>query len=79
MNVKFKVNKEEGVTIREMMEEVSIKTERELLNCALTAFKWMISERKKGNVIASIDENSVYKELIMTCFAGEPETLKENA
>ena len=75
MNVKFKVNKEEVAAIKEMMKEVGLKTERELLNHAITAFGWIISEKKKGHVIASVDEkNNVYKELIMTCFTAEPET-----
>lgn len=74
MNVKFKVNKKEGTAIKEMMREVGLKTERELLNHALTAFGWIIIERKKGNVIASVDEkNKAYKELMMDCFTTEPD------
>lgn len=78
MNIKLKVNKKEEATIKEIMEEVGIKTERELLNHALTAFGWIITERKKGNVVASVDEeNKKYKELIMACFATEHEAPKK--
>jgi hypothetical protein len=53
-----------------LMEECGIETKKELFNTALTLLRWTISERKKGRIIAAVDEqNMKYKELDIPAFA----------
>ncbi|HZR03695.1 MAG TPA: hypothetical protein VFA81_11040 [Burkholderiales bacterium] len=53
-----------------LMHECGMDTKKELFNTALTLFEWVIGERKKGRIIASVDEeNSRYKELDIPAFA----------
>ena len=49
-----------------LMEVCGITTQKDLLNSALTFFEWAVEERKRGRIIASVDEeNMKYKELAM--------------
>lgn len=42
--------------INAMMEELGIKTKKELFNSALTLLEWAIQERKQGKTLCSLDE-----------------------
>jgi hypothetical protein len=49
-----------------LMEDSGTPTKRELFNNALTLLEWAVKERKRGRVIASVDEkNERYSELQM--------------
>jgi hypothetical protein len=52
-----------------LMAEVGIDTKKELLNYAITFLEWAIEERKKGNIITSLNEREkTYRELFMPIF-----------
>ena len=56
--------------LENLMAECGIATKKDLFNTALTLFEWAVSERRRGPIIASVDEkNSKYKELQMPAFA----------
>jgi hypothetical protein len=60
--------------IEVLASTLHIATKTELLNCALTLLQWSANEVKKGNIIASIDEqNGRYKELRMPALSFQPE------
>lgn len=49
-----------------LMSESGTQTKKELFNNALTLLEWAVKEKKRGRVIASIDEgSSTYNELHM--------------
>jgi hypothetical protein len=49
-----------------VMKECELNTKRELFNNAFTLLEWAIDARKKGHIIASIDESDEkYYELRM--------------
>ena len=49
-----------------IMEECNISTRKELFNNALTLLEWAVGERKRGNTIASVDEErKTFRELQM--------------
>jgi metal-responsive CopG/Arc/MetJ family transcriptional regulator len=50
----------------ELMDQTGLSTRKDLLNQALTLFKWALRERQAGRMIASVDEaQNRYKELSM--------------
>lgn len=52
--------------LKALIEECRLGTQKELFNSALTLFEWAVNERRKGRMIASVDEASMkYKELAM--------------
>ena len=56
--------------LNELMEEAAITTRKDLFNTALSLLDWVVSERKQGRIITSLDEESGnYKELVMPLFA----------
>jgi hypothetical protein len=49
-----------------IMEECNISTRKELFNNALTLLEWAVGERKRGNTIASVnEERKTFRELQM--------------
>jgi len=49
-----------------LMEKCGVSTKKELFNNAFVLLDWAVKEREKGNVIASIDEETQkYRELHM--------------
>ena len=49
-----------------LMEEAGVATKKDYLNNALLLLKWAIQERRRGRVIASVDENDDrYQPLMM--------------
>ncbi len=49
-----------------LVERLGLKTRAQLLNAALTLFKWTVQEREAGRMVASIDEErGIYKEVFM--------------
>jgi hypothetical protein len=53
-----------------LMEDCGITTRKDLFNNALAMLEWAVKERKRGNIIASVNENEQkYRELQMPIFA----------
>lgn len=53
-----------------MSELTGVKTRREFVDQAIVFFAWAISERQKGRLIGSIDEDSGgYREVVLPAFA----------
>lgn len=53
-----------------LMRKAQITTRKDLFNSALTLLAWALSERDKGRIIASLDEDTGgYKELVMPFFS----------
>lgn len=49
-----------------LVERLGLKTRAQLINAALTLFKWTVQEREAGRMVASVDEDrGVYKEILM--------------
>ncbi len=66
IRIQFELPEDKLDDLEKLMNESAITTKKDLLNNAVTLFDWAISERKKGNIIASIDERTGRtKELIM--------------
>ncbi len=68
----FDFPKEKIEKLEKMKNAFGVKTKKELLSNALVLLEWAFRETKKGNTIASIDQNSIHKELCMEIL----ETLK---
>jgi hypothetical protein len=48
-----------------LMEEVGLRTRKELMLNALTLLAWAVRERRAGRVIASIDEDRQSREVLL--------------
>lgn len=56
--------------VDQMSELTGVKTRREFVDQAIVFFAWAISERQKGRLIGSIDEDSGgYREVVLPAFA----------
>lgn len=52
--------------LQALMEATGVATRKEFINNALSLMVWAIKERRKGRVIASLDEsNNSYREVVM--------------
>jgi len=62
---------EEQVTELEMlMEDLNLRTRKDLFNNALTLLEWAVNEKKAGRAIASIDDDQgKLRELVMPALA----------
>lgn len=58
-----------------LMRECGLSTRKEFFNYAYAILKWALSERKKGNMIASVNDKEIYRELVMPIF----DTIGSNA
>jgi hypothetical protein len=53
----------------ELVEQIGLKTRTQLINSALSLFKWAVRQREEGRIIASLDEvTGQYKEIEMPGF-----------
>ncbi len=41
-----------------LMQEVNVKTRKDLINNALTLFQWAVEEKKAGNTLVSMNERT---------------------
>ena len=55
MRVQIDLPAERVTQIKTMMEELGIKRYSDLFDNALTAFQWLITERRRGRTIGSSD------------------------
>lgn len=52
--------------LQALMEETGVATRKDFINTALSFLIWAIKERRKGRIIASVDEaNDTYREVVM--------------
>jgi len=50
----------------QLMKKCGIRTKKDLINNALAVLEWTVSEKEKGNIIASVnEEENKYKELCL--------------
>ena len=59
------INSEKLREIENLMKQLDIPTKREFFHLALTLLKWAIKETESGNTIAAINEEGIYKELVI--------------
>lgn len=53
-------------TLKALMADLGISTRKDLFNNALTLLSWVADEKKKGNIIISLNEHTdTQKELVM--------------
>lgn len=66
VRLQLEVSERRQAELLALMEACDISKQKDLFNAALTLFEWAVAERRKGRIIASIDEPSMkYKELAM--------------
>lgn len=68
MNIRWQIDvpEERDREIEDLMKECGISTKKELFNNAVTLLKWAIEEKRKGRIIASVEEEGKkYRELQM--------------
>lgn len=64
VRLQFEVNEDRLEQIDHLMRKLDHKRRAELFNHGLSLLNWVIKEREKGRIIASMDEeNGTYKEL----------------
>lgn len=66
MRIQYELSKEKNKEIEKMMQETEIRTKRDFIDNAIALFEWAIKQRRDGNIISSVNEESnEYKEIIM--------------
>jgi hypothetical protein len=66
VRMQFDVPIEKAKEIELLMKECGFTKKNDFFNNAITLLKWVVRHTKKGNVIASVDEqNERYSELVM--------------
>lgn len=70
--IQFELSEEKVHELESLMEEVGIRTKKDLFNNALTFLEWAIAEKKAGRIIASVDEKEKkYKEIVMPALSAK--------
>lgn len=73
IRIQLDLPEEKVQELNEVMQHGGMTTRKDLFNNALTLLAWAIRERKKGRVIASVNEHEgSYKELIMPVLSVAP-------
>lgn len=66
VRIQFELPENKVRELEQLMEESGTATRKDLFNNALTLLEWALNESKRGNVIASINEQEhKYEELHM--------------
>jgi len=66
VRIQFELSPEKAAELEELIKETGVQSKRELFNNALTLLKWAVRETRRGNSIASVDEeHGKYRELQM--------------
>ena len=66
VRVQFDLSIEGVAELEHLMTETGVQTRKDLINNALTLFKWAVNESRAGNKIAAIDDESKsFRELAM--------------
>lgn len=69
VRIQFDVTEEQWEEMKSLMDKCGMDTRKELFNNAYALLEWAVRERSRGNVIASInDETKQLKELEMPIF-----------
>lgn len=53
--LRVEIDEEKLVEMEFLMHECEIRTKKDLINNALTLFKWAVGQRKRGQEIAAVD------------------------
>lgn len=56
MRLQFEMTDNQVAELDRLTEELQLKTRKDMLDTAVTLLKWAIRERKRGRIIASLDE-----------------------
>ncbi len=79
VRIQFELPEDKVRELEKIMKESRLATRKDLFNNALTLFEWAIRERKKGKIIASIDErNQSFKEIVMPSLESVSRKEEEN-
>ena len=68
MNIRWQIDvpEERDREIEALMKECDISTKKEFFNNAVTLLKWAVAEKRKGRIIATVEEEGKkYRELQM--------------
>ena len=66
MRIQLDLDDNGARTLERLKEQTGAKTHKELFNIAVTLLDWAVTQRKKGRIIASMDETEQnYRELQM--------------
>lgn len=66
MRIQLEIPDSTAARLRNLMDEVGLKTYSDIFGNALTGLEWMVKERRLGRIIASTDsEFTKFKELSM--------------
>ena len=69
MRIQLEMTKQHYEDFKKLKKLSGIRQHKELLNSALSFFKWAIREVESGRIIASVDEkNEKYKEVVIPAF-----------
>ena len=64
--MQFELTDEKYERLMVLMKVCGIETQKDLFQNALGMFEWAVNERKRGRIVASVDEErNRYKELSM--------------
>lgn len=66
IRTQFEISQEKLRDLEALMADTKTATKKDLINSALTLLEWAVQERRRGRIIASMDEETgKYKELVM--------------
>jgi hypothetical protein len=64
--IQYEVTEQQLEKLKSLMGESGVKTQRDLINHALSLLRWAMDEIKSGHTIASMDkEHKTYKEIVL--------------
>lgn len=77
VRIQFEFPEDKLEELEQLMLETDLRTRKDLFNNALTLFQWAVEERRRGRIIASIDEDDLrYKELVLPALSAVRQTPK---
>ena len=66
LQIQIEMNEDKLRELESLMQECGIRTKKDLMNDALTLFKWAVNKRKSGHEIVAVNsEKGRYTELHM--------------
>jgi|WetSurMetagenome_2_1015567.scaffolds.fasta_scaffold330645_2 hypothetical protein len=66
VRLQFEISEGRLKELEDLMDVTGTGTKKELLNNSLTLLEWAVNEKKRGNMIASVNEDEKkYKEITM--------------
>ena len=72
VRIQFDLSEEGAEELNRLMDVTGVATRKDLMNNALTLFKWAVTESRAGRSIAAVDEEKQsYRELTMPALQRE--------